>query len=311
MMESERIFLLGAASMVGSSVVRQAGSLPLVPFCGPHARANPRWQRLRLEDDQAPRRLFANEAPALLIHCGAVCDVDKLEAAPRFAWRLNVDSVQTLLESLPGRTRLVYCSSDHVFSGDSGPYDERSPVDPITVYGRSRVAAEELVRRHRPDALILRMGLAVGPSLSGRTGHLDWLCRRHAKALPITVVSDEHRSAVWATDLGERILSLAHSTHRGTRHIAAAPVSRPRLAAYLNEHFSIGAHIDVESRRDRSYPHLGRVELRTVFQDTLAAPLPRVVPASWRQEGERSQRDVSQDAEEDDDGEQNENAAAR
>jgi dTDP-4-dehydrorhamnose reductase len=173
----------------------------------------------------------------------------------------------------------VHCSSDHVFSGDTGPYREDSPTDPISVYGRTRVAAEQLVLA-RPNTLVLRAGLWIGPSSTGRIGHLDWLRDRSRRSLPMTIVSDEFRSAVWAEDAARRVWELARSTISGIRHVVAQRiVSRPVLAAYLDARFAIGAKLAFEPRENRRAPHIGRLELVTQYRDVLAAPLPAVVPA--------------------------------
>jgi len=275
-------FLFGATSILGQTFLRLYPER-FVPFCSEHSRwpMCRDWRRLNLEDGDALARLFAGAQPELLVHCGAVCDVEKCERWPEFAIRVNVTSVERLLDHLPATTRLVYCSSDHVFSGDTGPYNEASDPDPISEYGRARVRAEQLIRDRRPDALILRMGPAIGSSLTGRTGHLDWLRFRHHRGLPITIVRDEVRSVVWAEDLGHRVLELADSELAGVRHVVAErSVSREALAAHLNERFAIGADYRLESRSERTYPHLGRVELRTEHEGALAAPLPAVVPTS-------------------------------
>jgi dTDP-4-dehydrorhamnose reductase len=95
----------------------------------------------------------------------------------------------------------------------------------------------------------------------------------------MTVVADELRSAMWAEDAARRVWELAHAEVTGIRHLVAARVvSRPELAAYLAARHAIGAKIDVEYRRDRRAPHLGRVELATRYTDALARPLPPVIP---------------------------------
>jgi dTDP-4-dehydrorhamnose reductase len=167
-----------------------------------------------------------------------------------------------------------------VFSGDSGPYTEDSPPDPISVYGRTRVAAEALVAA-RANTLTLRAGLWVGPSSTGRIGHLDWLRDRTRRGLPMTIVSDEHRSAVWAEDAARRVWELARSEVCGVRHVVAERiVARPVLAAYLDRRFAIGARFGLETRAERKAPHLGKLDLRTKYRDALAAPLPSVIPAA-------------------------------
>ena len=273
------MFLFGATSMLGWSILRTGGP-GVVAFANEVTVTTPPGMRgIRLDDESAMRRLFAGERPALIIHCAGVCDVEKCERSPEFAWRVNVDGTRMLLAFAPPDARIVYCSSDHVFSGDSGPYDETSPPDPISVYGRTRVAAERLVAAD-PRTLIVRAGLWIGPSVTGRYGHLDWLRYRHRRGLPMTVVADEVRSAVWADDAARRVWSLARSGLTGLHHVTATrAVARPELAHYLNERFAIGAQFSIERRRDRRTPHLGRVELTTRHAGPLAEPLPSVVPS--------------------------------
>jgi dTDP-4-dehydrorhamnose reductase len=273
-------FLFGAGSMLGWSIWR-ARPIDTIGFCNASTRPLPDGitRAIDLDDEPAVAALFARERPDLVINCAGVCDVETCERSPDFAWAVNVEGTRLLVEHAPSGTRLVHCSSDHVFGGDAGPYREDSPTAPISVYGRSRVAAEALVLA-RPGSLVVRGGLWIGPSATGRIGHLDWLRHRHGRGLPMTVVGDEHRSAVWAEDAARRVWDLARSGVTGIRHLTATrAVSRPELATYLDQRFAIGARFAVESRADRSTPHLGHVELATRYSDALAAPLPSVIPA--------------------------------
>jgi dTDP-4-dehydrorhamnose reductase len=272
-------FLFGAGSMLGWSIF-QAGSRDVVPFCNAATDPLPDGitRAIDLDDDDDVAALFGREQPALIINCAGVCDVETCETSPDFAWAVNVEGTRNLLARAPASTRIVHCSSDHVFGGDAGPYREDSPTAPISVYGRTRVAAEQLALA-RPNTLVIRAGLWIGPSSTGRIGHLDWLRDRHRRGLPMTVVADEHRSAVWAEDAARRVWDLARSSITGVRHVTATrAVSRPALAAYLVERFAIGARFDIGNRADRRAPHLGHVELATRYDDALATPLPSVIP---------------------------------
>jgi dTDP-4-dehydrorhamnose reductase len=211
-----------------------------------------------------------------LLQCHAICDVPRCEAAPEWAWLVNVAYLERLVDALPSQTRLVYVSSDHVFGGD-GIYNESLPPCPISVYGRSRVAAERLVLQ-RNGSLVIRVGLPIGSSPDGRTGHWDWLRYRFSRKLPVTIVHDEYRSVVWATDLAARVMELTQSETTGIRHVPATrAISRIQLADYLLAFFSEHGQYARESRFDRPAPHLGRVELASKFSDALSAPLRSVL----------------------------------
>jgi dTDP-4-dehydrorhamnose reductase len=265
--------LFGASSMIGWSLFRARPSIRA--YCNTATRRVPPGVAggIDLDDEAAVAALFQHVRPEVIVQCAGVCDVANCERSPEFAWQVNVEAMRILLAHAPPSARIVYCSSDHVFSGDTGPYDELSPPDPLSVYGRTRVAAEQLMLA-RPNTLVVRSGPWIGPSATGRTGHLDWLRSRHARGMPLTIVEDEARSVVWAEDAADRVWALAASSITGIRHLVTGrAVPRPELARFLDAKFAIGVQFATERRRDREAPHPGRIELRTVHADALAAPL--------------------------------------
>jgi dTDP-4-dehydrorhamnose reductase len=266
--------LFGATSILGFSIAnRFSGSV--VPFITRANRAKMirHWPLLNLEDPAWPAAIFEQHQPGMLLQCHAVCDVPRCEAAPHWVREVNIVYLKRVIDALPDKTRLVYVSSDHVFGGD-GVYDENSPPCPISVYGRSRVEAEAMVLQ-RPGSLVIRAGLAIGPSPNGRAGHWDWLRYRLGKNLPVTIVHDEHRSVVWADDLAQRVMELASSGETGIRHVAATrAVSRIELANHLLALWrQPEATYQRESRFERSAPHLGHVELASIHHGKLHEPL--------------------------------------
>jgi dTDP-4-dehydrorhamnose reductase len=274
---STSTLLFGATSILGFNIARLFPETVL-PFASPGNRAYSvrHWPALKLADPFWTSTLFKSYQPDILLYCHAVCDVPKCEAAPDWAREINVEHVRRVLTALPPRTRLVYVSSDHVFGGD-GVYDEASSPCPISVYGGTRLEAERLVLT-RPASLVIRVGLPIGPSPNGRTGHQDWLRYRIQRNLPVTIVHDEYRSVVWASDLALRVMQLATSAENGIRHVAASrAISRVDLANYLLTRFGQSANYSCESRYERTAPHLGRVELRSIFKGELFQPLRSVV----------------------------------
>ena len=277
---SQATLLFGATSILGFHLARRFPNT-ILPFISPGNAAPTvsQWPALKLEDPAWIESRFAQHDPDLLIYCHAICDVAKCETNPEWAYELNVQHVKRVLTALPEHTRLVYVSSDHVFGGD-GVYTETSPVGPISVYGRTRVEAEQLVLR-RNRALVIRTGLAIGRSPDGQTGHLDWLRYRTQRNLPMTIVADEHRSAVWVADLSTRVMDLAESDETGIRHVPATRcVSRVELADHLMHLLGQVPRFQVTRRHQRPVPHIGRVELASCYDDGLGCALPSVMDGS-------------------------------
>jgi dTDP-4-dehydrorhamnose reductase len=270
--------LFGATSILGFSIAKLFPETVL-PFVTRANRAKTirRWPVLNLEDPAWPASVFEQHQPDIFVQCHAVCDVPRCEAAPNWARQVNIVYLKRVLDALPDKTRLIYVSSDHVFGGD-GVYDEDSPTCPISVYGRTRVEAEQMVLG-RPGSLVIRVGLPIGPSPNGRTGHWDWLRYRIGKNLPVTIVHDEYRSVVWAHELALRVMQMAESRQiSGIRHISATrAISRIELANHLLSIFGEPPNYHRESRYERSAPHLGRVELASVYSGELSTPLPSVL----------------------------------
>jgi dTDP-4-dehydrorhamnose reductase len=269
--------LFGATSILGFHLARLFPKT-ITPFISPGntSQAVRHWPSLQLDDHKWLEKLFYRTQPDLLVYCHAVCDVPKCEAYSDWAYEMNVQQVERVIGALPDHTRLVYVSSDHVFGGD-GVYTEESPLCPISVYGWTRVEAERKALR-RAGSLVIRASLGIGSSPNGRTGYLDWLRYRIQHDLPITIIDDEYRSAVWVQDLATRVLDLAQGEEDGIRHISATrAVSRVDLANYLLNLLRTPAIFKIESRHHQKTPHLGRVELNSVYEGDLFRPLSSVL----------------------------------
>ncbi|MDT7041324.1 sugar nucleotide-binding protein [Candidatus Nitronereus thalassa] len=270
------ILVFGATSLLGFHLATMFPK-SVLPFASPgnKAKAVRQWPALQLHNSAWVADVFRRTQPNLLVYCHAVCDVPKCEASPEWAYEMNVQQLGRVMKAMPEGTRLVYVSSDHVFGGD-GRYTEHVSPSPISVYGNTRVAAEQLALT-RMGTLVIRAGLGIGESPDGRTGHLDWLRYRTKQNLPITIIEDESRSVVWQHDLATRVMQLAQSSETGIRHVSATrPMSRVELANFLIGKFSIPVTFKIETRHQQTHPHLGRIELATVYEGDLSHPLSSV-----------------------------------
>ena len=158
-----------------------------------------------IENQAALNQLIDEHNIRTIFNCGGSCALKGCELDPAMAHRLNVERVQHLLDAISGTDiRLVHLSIDLVYSGlGEGDYCETDPTDPVTVYGRTMVAAEEIVLNQRPDSLVLRISLPMGVSFNGHAGAIDWIQSRFAKNKPATLYFDEVRTPTYVQCLNE------------------------------------------------------------------------------------------------------------
>ncbi len=158
-----------------------------------------------IEDEGNFRKLLQDQGIRTIFNCGGSCALKACELDPEMAYRVNVFRVQKLLDAIKDTDiHLVHLSIDLVYSGNgSGNYVETDPSDPVTVYGRTMVEAEDLVLEQRPDSCILRISLPMGVSFNGHAGAIDWIQHRFAKNKPATLYYDEIRTPTYVDCLNE------------------------------------------------------------------------------------------------------------
>ena len=99
------------------------------------------------DDGPVLKQLFDQHQFAAVLNAEGTCKLKSCELDPAMAQRINIDSVNTLLDVIRGTsTRLVHLSIDLVFSGTrSGGHVEQDETDPVTIYGKTMAEAERII----------------------------------------------------------------------------------------------------------------------------------------------------------------------
>lgn len=168
------------------------------------------------EDHMRLTHLFEKYRFRSVLNCAGNCALKSCELDPDMAWRINLQAVRTLLEACHGQdVRLVHLSIDLVFSGrGKGGHKEDDSTDPVTIYGKTMAASENLIALEQPSAAVLRISLPMGISFNGHAGAIDWIQSRFKQSKPATLYFDEVRTPTY-TDCLNRVCQvvLAGSLH--------------------------------------------------------------------------------------------------
>ena len=176
--------------------IRQQDNWPLT---------RPGVEACNAEDRDTLAGLFDRYRFRSVLNCAGNCALRACELDSRLAWRTNVEGLLNILSIVADRdVRLVHMSVDLVFAGRAeGDYVEQDPTDPVTVYGKTMVAAEQLLTDWVPRACTLRISLPMGVSFNGHAGAIDWIQSRFQKGRPATLYYDEVRTPTYTDCLNQ------------------------------------------------------------------------------------------------------------
>ena len=175
-------------------------------------------QDFDLTDAAAVKAAVREYMPDVIVHCAAYTAVDKAESEPEVCARVNGDGTLNVVRAaLSVGAKLVYISTDYVFSGDGEePWTEDSPYNPRNVYGLSKAQGEIAVRSLMKRYFLLRTSWVFG--LHGKN-FVKTMIRLGKEKSEIRVVDDQIGSPTYTADLARVICDMIPTEKYGIYHV--------------------------------------------------------------------------------------------
>jgi dTDP-4-dehydrorhamnose reductase len=238
-------WITGANGLIGNYLVQTAPKF--APTWRVRALTHP---QLDLLDFAAVRREFPKDRPELVIHCAAMSGNAEAQANPGPAHRINV-GITELLTELAAGIQFAFFSTDLVFDGLKGNYVETDPVNPIHVYGQTKVAAEQLVLKN-PRHLVVRTSTNGGLSRKGDRGFNEQLRQTWKTGRTMKLFTDEFRCPIFAGETARAVWELVNQRRGGLFHVAGAKkLSRWQIGQLLAKPWpELNANIEPGSAKD-------------------------------------------------------------
>ena len=178
--------------------------------------------------------------PDVIIHCGALTWVDYCEENPKESYEKTVQSTHNAVALAKQHSaRLVYLSTDYVFDGTKGFYTEMDEANPLGVYGKHKLEAEQHIEKELEDYLICRITNVYGDEIRGKN-FIARLSENMLKGEPmdLTLPIDQYATPVNARDVARAILTLLEHKKRGIYHLASIDyLNRVQLAERVAQYF--------------------------------------------------------------------------
>ena len=202
-----RVLVTGATGQLGRDVCIRLGS----------EAAGIATADLDITDRQAAFAYITESRPDAIVHCAAYTAVDKAESEPELCHAVNVLGTRHLAEAAKGvGAKFLYVSTDYVFDGElDRPYEVDDAVNPLSVYGRTKLEGEMEVSGILEERWIVRTSWLYG--LSGGN-FVKTMLRVGRERGGVGVVSDQIGSPTYSADLAELIALMIRTDKYGVYH---------------------------------------------------------------------------------------------
>jgi len=160
---------------------------------------------------------------------------------------LNVTAITEIIDQLAeSGVRPVFASTEVVFDGQKGRYEESDPVNPILLYGKQKAEIEARLAERTTDALILRIANVYGSDPTGGGVMAGWFRTIRDGAETVRCARDYTASPVHVDDVAEAVIRLMEEGCQGIYHVAGPrPLSRLEMLETLLEEMRRSAPVTV------------------------------------------------------------------
>lgn len=228
--------VIGASGLVGSALLRVLGPSAVGTY---RTREVHGLRRLDARDATAMRALLSEVSPEVVFFPAADPNVDWCESHPDEAREANVTPALIALDaSTREGCRFVFFSSDYVFDGRSGPYDEAAAVAPLNVYGHHKREVE--MRVLDAEGTVVRTCSVFGAELPPPKNFVLRSLARLRAGRDVHVPVDQYSTPTWSEELSR--VSIALAARPGPWHVAGPDLlTRHELAVLIAEVFGLDA----------------------------------------------------------------------
>ncbi|TNF49802.1 MAG: SDR family oxidoreductase [Bacteroidetes bacterium] len=246
-----KVLITGSNGLLGQKLVRQCldNSINFLATSKGENRnsqcPNEKYVSMDITSSNEVENVINSYAPTHVIHTAALTNVDQCETDPELCQLINVDAVKILFDQCVQRgIHFQLLSTDFVFDGENGPYKETDSVNPLSVYAKSKVDAENLLLGStNKNWSIVRTIIVYGKGENlSRSNLILWALDALPKGEPMNIVNDQFRAPTWADDLAWACLRVCELNEKGIFHICGPEtMSIAKIVRRVATHLKISA----------------------------------------------------------------------
>ena len=177
---------------------------------------------LDIRSKSSIKKVLSDIDPDVILNLAALTDVDGCELDPQQAKDINVSGVKNLCRDFSGH--FIQISTDYVFDGESGPYSEEDQPNPRSVYGKTKLFADNWLLDNYSKSTIIRTNILYSYTKRTKASFLKWVVDSLNDNQNIKVVNDQWNNPTWTESLSSVISKIIDNQafdlyHYGDRDI--------------------------------------------------------------------------------------------
>ena len=203
-----KILVTGASGQLGQCLQVMAKNYPQFTFTFKNSK------ELNIASAEAIETIFSQNTFDYCINAAAYTNVEQAESDSENAFLINAEAVKHLAEACKEyETKLIHISTDYVFDGEKkSPYNEDDQVNPINVYGASKLKGEQYLQEILKEHYILRTSWLYSPF-----GHnfLKTILKKAEEGASLQITTQQQGNPTNAKDLAAAILHIIDKDKEG------------------------------------------------------------------------------------------------
>jgi len=267
--DSSKILVTGASGKAGTYILdklRQGGHEVIgTAHKNKPTESEAPFPLVNLADARACFELIHSHTPEIVVHTAANSNIDICEIYQQEAWITNVITVKNLIGlAMLFNYRLIFISTEQVYGehgdAENGVFKEDDFLNPVNFYAKTKKAAEEDIRKHLDDFVILRLALVYGWGTPGHASWCDHIYQDIKDGITYRTYSDQLRSMIYVKDIAEAISKTVEKKDmKGIFNLGGEPpLHRDEFTRRLARHYEFPENLAISATMDDFPPEAPR-----------------------------------------------------
>lgn len=194
-----------------------------------------------ISDREKIKKIIYDFYPDYILNAAAFTNVDLSESKRELAWKINVKGVEYIAEAARVLdAHIIHISSDYIFDGKNGPYDENAVPNPIGYYGRTKLASENALKISGVLFTIFRTNVLFGTAVNARPDFVKWVISSLKEGRQIKIVTDQINNPTFIDDLVQAVSKAIEFKKTGIYNIGGREfLSRYQFTEKIIDYFKL------------------------------------------------------------------------